>query len=75
MRLYGQLYEYIIMGKSLRVLYEPVTPNTSNHFNLSVLSVHSKHSKRVKRVKHFEYVGSFPSLKEIDFNALECMGR
>ena len=78
MRLYVQLYEYIIMGKSLRVLYEQFTPNTSNpfkHFKLSEHSVHSKHSKRVKRVKHFEYVGAFPSLKEIDLNALQCMRR
>ena len=55
-----------------------VTPNPSNPFNLSVHtihSIHSEHSKRVKRVKHFEQLGLFHELKEIDFNALECMER
>ena len=51
-----------------------VTPNTSNLFKLSVHSVHSKHSKRVNRVKHFEQLGLSPSLKEIDFNASQCVG-
>ena len=71
-------YEYI---NSLRVLYEQFTPNTSNPFKHSILSVHSEHSvhsenfKRVKRVKHFEYVGFFYELKEIDLNALQCTRR
>ena len=48
------------------------TPNTSNPLKLSKLSKHSKH---FKRVKHFEPVGHFRNLKEIEFNALQCMGR
>ena len=37
----------------------PYTPNTSNKLN---------------RVKHFEQLGLSSSHKEIDFNALECVG-
>ena len=52
-----------------------VSPNTSNPFNLSVhfiLSVLSNHSKRVKP---FEPLGLSHKLKEIDFNALQCVER
>ena len=55
-----------------------VTPNTSNPFKLSVHSVHSEHSehsKRVNRVKPFEPLGLSHKLKEIDFNALQCVER
>ena len=75
------MYSYTNIRESLRVLYEHNYPEPFEpfkHFKHSVHSVHSEHSEhsnRFKRVKHFEYVGSFPSLKEIDFNALECMGR
>ena len=60
------------MGKLFRVLYEcfprtlrtflnsPYTPNNSNELN---------------RVKPFELLGLSSSLKEIDFNALQCVGR
>ena len=58
----------------LRVLYEQFTPNTSNPFKHSIHSEHFKHSNRFKRVKHFEYVGLSYELKEIDFNALQCVG-
>ena len=64
--------------KFFRVLYEQFTPNPSNPFNLSILSVHSIHSeqfKRVNQVKPFEPLGLLYELKEIDFNALECVGR
>ena len=44
-------------------------------FKLSKHSVHSEHSKHFKRVKHFEPVGRFCKLKEIDFNVLQCVGR
>ena len=44
-------------------------------FKLSKHSVHSEHSKHFKRVKHFEYVGHFCKLKEIDLNTLQCVGR
>ena len=68
-------FEYIIMGKLSRALYEcfprtlrtplntsytPYTPNTPNELN---------------RVKHFEQLGLSSSLKEIDLNALQCVGR
>ena len=45
---------------SLNTPYSPNTPNNSNELN---------------RVKHFEPLGLSSSLKEIDFNALECVGR
>ena len=63
------------LWNSFRVLYEcfprtlrtplispntPNTPNTSNELN---------------RVKHFEPLGLSSSLKEIDFNALQCSRR
>ena len=48
------------------------SPNTSNPFKHSV---HSEHSEHFKRVKHFEPLGLFHKLKEIDFNALQCVGR
>ena len=40
--------------------YSPYTPNIPNELN---------------RVKHFEPLGLFPSLKEIDFNASQCVER
>ena len=72
---YTNLKESLRVLNSLRVLYEQFTPNTSNSFKHSVHSILSEHSKRVKRVKHFEPLGLFPSLKEIDFNALQCVER
>ena len=33
-----------------------------------------EHSEHFKRVKHFEPLGLFHELKEIDFNALQCVG-
>ena len=51
------------------------TPNTSNPLKLSKLFIHSEHSKHFKRVKHFEYVGRFCKLKEIDLNTLQCVER
>ena len=53
--------------------FEPL--NLSIHFKHFK---HFKHSERVnhsKRVKHFEPIGQFYELKEIDLNALGCMGR
>ena len=62
-----------------RVLYEHnYTPNHSNPLNTSntpYLSEHSEHSNRFKRVKHFEPLGLLYELKEIDFNALQCVER
>ena len=49
--------------------YMSVSPNTSNSFKHSVHSIHSE------RVKHFEPLGLSSSLKEIDFNALQCSRR
>ena len=61
-------------GYYMNIYYpEPFEP--FKHFKHSVHSEHSEHSNRFKRVKHFEYVGLSYKLKEIDFNALECMGR
>ena len=65
--LYELLYEQLT--RTLRTLlispYSPYTP---------YLSVHSEHSNRFKRVKHFEPLGLLYELKEIDFNALQCVG-
>ena len=67
--------------KSFRVPYEQFTPNPSNPFNLSVHSIHSihsehsEHSNHSERVKHFKPLGLSHKLKEIDFNALECVER
>ena len=44
----------------LNTPYTPNTPNTSNELN---------------RVKHFEPLGLFYKLKEIDFNASQCVER
>ena len=44
----------------LNTPYTPNTPNTSNELN---------------RVKHFEQLGLSHKLKEIDFNALQCVER
>ena len=62
------------LWESFRVLYEQFTPNTSNPFNLSVHSNSSVHSEHFKRVKHFEQLGLSYKLKEIDFNASQCVG-
>ena len=51
------------------------TPNTSNPFKHSKHSEHSEHSEQFKRVKHFEPLGLSHKLKEIDFNALQCVER
>ena len=65
------MYSFELM-ESFRGLYEcfpqtlrtplntPYTPNTSNELN---------------RVKHFEQLGLSHKLKEIDFNALQCVER
>ena len=56
----------------LRVLYEPRTLRT---LLISPYSFkHSKHSNSSVHVKHFEQLGLSCKLKEIDFNALECVG-
>ena len=55
---------YECFPRTLRTLlispYSPYSPNNSNELN---------------RVKHFEQLGLFPSLKEIDFNASQCVER
>ena len=61
--------------KFFRVLYEQFTPNHSNPFKHSVHSIHSEHSEQFNRVKHFEPLGLSHKLKEIDFNALQCVER
>ena len=62
-KLFRGLYEllYECFPRTLRTpLNTPYTPNTPNELN---------------RVKHFEQLGLSSSLKEIDFNALECVER
>ena len=60
------LYEHLL-PRTLRTLlntpYTPYTPNTPNTPNI------------FKRVKHFEPLGLLYELKEIDFNALQCVER
>ena len=52
---------YKCFPRTLRTpLNTSYTPNTSNELN---------------RVKHFEQLGLSHKLKEIDFNALKCVGR
>ena len=60
--LYELLYECFprTLRTPLNTPYTPYTPNTPNELN---------------RVKHFEQLGLSSSLKEIDFNALECVER
>ena len=60
-------YMNTIIPQTLRTLlispytsYSPIIPNNSNELN---------------RVKHFEPLGLSSSLKEIDFNALQCVER
>ena len=54
------------MNNLPRTLRTPLnSPNTPYLFE------HSNHSKRVK---HFEQLGLSYKLKEIDFNALQCVG-
>ena len=71
-RAIGYMQTMDLINFFLRVLYEclprtlrtplisPYTPNIPNELN---------------RVKHFEPLGLFPSLKEIDFNASQCLRR
>ena len=56
------LYEWLprTLRTSLNTPYTPNTPNNSNELN---------------RVKHFEPLRLSSSLKEIDFNALQCVER
>ena len=60
--LYELLYECFprTLRTPLNTPYTPYTPNNSNELN---------------RVKHFEPLGLSSSLKEIDFNALQCVER
>ena len=59
---------------SLRVLYECL-PRT---FRTPLISPYSPYSSTLpytlNRVKHFEQLGHFCKLKEIDFNASQCVG-
>ena len=61
-KLFRVLYECFprTLRTPLNSPYTPNTPNTSNELN---------------RVKHFEQLGLSSSLKEIDFNALQCVER
>ena len=60
--LYELLYE--CLPRTLRTpLISPYTPNTPTL------------PYTLNQVKHFEPLGHFPSLKEIDFNASQCVGR
>ena len=61
-KLFRGLYECFprTLRTPLNTSYTPNTPNTSNELN---------------RVKHFEPLGLSNKHKEIDFNALECVGR
>ena len=64
-KLFRGLYE--CFPRTLRTLlnspYTPYTPNSPNNSN------------ELNRVKHFEPVGLSHKLKEIDFNALQCVER
>ena len=62
------------LWESFRVLYEQFTPNTSNSFNLSYTPYTPTLPYMLNRVKHFEQLGHFCKLKEIDFNASQCVG-
>ena len=60
------------LWESFRVLYKPrtlrtplISPYTPNTPTLPYTLNH---------VKHFEQLGHFCKLKEIDFNALQCVG-
>ena len=61
-KLFRGLYEWLprTLQTPLNSPYSPYTPIIPNELN---------------RVKHFEPLGLFPSLKEIDFNALQCSRR
>ena len=50
-------------------------PEHFEPFKLSKHSKHSEHSNQFKQVEQIEPVGLFILLKEIDFNALQCVGR
>ena len=69
--LYGQLNELWFLLRGLyELLYEPLNQsNPLKHFKHSEHSEHFKHSNPVKHVEPFK------RFKEIDFNALEWMGR
>ena len=54
------LYEPRTLRTPLITPYTPYTPNTPNELN---------------RVKHFEPLGLSHKLKEIDFNASQCVER
>ena len=81
------MYSYMNLKESFRVLnssggYISNLPRTLRTLLISLYSPYSpslfEHSNRVnqlKRVKHFEPLGLSPSLKEIDFNALQCVER
>ena len=65
-KLFRGLYEllYECFPRTLRTpLNTPYTPYTLNNSN------------ELNRVKHFEPLGLSSSLKEIDFNALQCVER
>ena len=69
---YMYSYTNILLWVNCSGCYMSVSPNPSNPFKHSI---HSEHSEQFKRVKHFEPLGLFHKLKEIDFNALQCVGR
>ena len=64
-KLFRGLYECFprTLRTPLNTSYSPYTPNTPNIPN------------ELNRVKHFEPLGLSSSLKEIDFNALQCSRR
>ena len=66
----------ILQGvKFLRVLYECFPRTLRTPLNTSYSPYTPNNSNELNRVKHFEPVGLSHKLKEIDFNALECVER
>ena len=65
--------KYINSVNSFRVLYEPRT------LRIPLISPYTPYTptlpNELNRVKHFEPLGLSSSLKEIDFNASQCVER
>ena len=68
------MYSFELMD-SFRVLYEWLPRTLRTPLNSPYTLYTPNIPNELNRVKHFEQLGLFPSLKEIDFNALECVER
>ena len=63
------------LWESLRVLYECFPRTLRTSLNTPNTPYTPNNSNELNRVKHFEQLGLSHKLKEIDFNALECVER